>query len=375
VLVLQILGARALAVSTMADWVGRNNSPATNTFDSQVFGATNVSAPTDENFVIVSPTSIGGQVQAKVNYNFDPNNKINEDPNEVVNVNYPHLYLADQSLEGTLDFTTPLHMQGTISFDTPSDVGIEPNFCFCWYNSTDTRHRIGLGISNTVETGFTAQPDSLRIDLGYAATGGNKFYYVTADGTLDQNNGNSRLPDGTYQFTFDYTPGPLAGGVGGSVSATVTDATHNYHFTRTPLETQPYDPISGDFFALDRFGIIIRSTSGAVRNGKYNLSISNVTYTGGTDFVQPAVSGDYNNNGVVDAADYVLWRNGGPLANEVDAPGTVNAADYTEWKARFGNTSGSGSGLGTGAVPEPASALLTSLAGLAAVALVRRRGR
>ena len=30
---------------------------------------------------------------------------------------------------------------------------------------------------------------------------------------------------------------------------------------------------------------------------------------------------------------------------EVDAPGIVNAADYTAWRARFGNTSGSGSGL------------------------------
>ena len=55
------------------------------------------------------------------------------------------------------------------------------------------------------------------------------------------------------------------------------------------------------------------------------------------------VLGDYNNNGKVDAADYVLWRNGGPLSNEVDTPGTVNAADYTEWRARFGNP-GSGAG-------------------------------
>ena len=30
----------------------------------------------------------------------------------------------------------------------------------------------------------------------------------------------------------------------------------------------------------------------------------------------PGVSGDYNGNGVVDMADYVLWRNGGPLQND-----------------------------------------------------------
>ena len=71
------------------------------------------------------------------------------------------------------------------------------------------------------------------------------------------------------------------------------------------------------------------------------------------------VPGDYNGNNVVDTADYILWRNGGPLQNEVDTPGVVNAADYTAWRARFGNTSGSGSGS---AVPEPSAALLALLA-------------
>ena len=42
--------------------------------------------------------------------------------------------------------------------------------------------------------------------------------------------------------------------------------------------------------------------------------------------------GDYNNNGTVDGADYVLWRKGGPLANQVDDPNTINEADYTAWR-------------------------------------------
>jgi hypothetical protein len=86
------------------------------------------------------------------------------------------------------------------------------------------------------------------------------------------------------------------------------------------------------------------------------------------------VPGDYNGNGSVDAGDYVLWRKGGPLLNEVDTPGTVNAADYTEWRARFGNPgAGGGAGLGE-AIPEPASALLLLAAGLlAAVARTQQR--
>lgn len=85
------------------------------------------------------------------------------------------------------------------------------------------------------------------------------------------------------------------------------------------------------------------------------------------------VLGDYNNNGVVDAADYVLWRNGGPLLNEGDAPGTVNTADYTYWRSRYGATTGSGAGLGGGAVPEPATWLIGMITTLLFVSTSRGR--
>jgi hypothetical protein len=72
----------------------------------------------------------------------------------------------------------------------------------------------------------------------------------------------------------------------------------------------------------------------------------------------PALAGDYNGNGTVDAADYALWRNGGPLQNEGVTPGNVTAEDYSFWRARFGMTAGSGSFVSATAVavPEPASA-------------------
>ena len=87
------------------------------------------------------------------------------------------------------------------------------------------------------------------------------------------------------------------------------------------------------------------------------------------------VPGDFNNNGVVDAADYVLWRKGGPLQNEVDTPGTVNAQDYTDWRARFGNPNpGSGSSLDATAVPEPATwSMMLMGFGVAGYAMRKRR--
>jgi hypothetical protein len=87
--------------------------------------------------------------------------------------------------------------------------------------------------------------------------------------------------------------------------------------------------------------------------------------------VPMGVPGDYNSNGVVDAADYVVWRNNlgtaFALPNEVPgvSPGTVTADDYNAWRARFGNTSGATAGLATAsAVPEPNTLALLLLLSL-----------
>jgi hypothetical protein len=87
------------------------------------------------------------------------------------------------------------------------------------------------------------------------------------------------------------------------------------------------------------------------------------------------VAGDYNGNGVVDAADYVLWRKSGPLLNEGRTTGVTDASDYYFWKARFGAPSGSGAGssLGGAAVPEPS--LLGLIMTGACIAIGRGRQR
>ena len=85
--------------------------------------------------------------------------------------------------------------------------------------------------------------------------------------------------------------------------------------------------------------------------------------------------GDFNNNGVVDAADYVVWRNASPtdmLPND-DTPGAVDASDYADWRANFGKSAPASSAvLGASAAPEPAGVLLLFIAILAG-GLVRNR--
>ncbi len=67
------------------------------------------------------------------------------------------------------------------------------------------------------------------------------------------------------------------------------------------------------------------------------------------------VLGDYNDNGIVDSADFTVWRNrlGETfLTNEGVSPNVVDIADYLYWVERFGATdSGEPS---SGVLPEPA---------------------
>jgi Concanavalin A-like lectin/glucanases superfamily/Dockerin type I domain len=100
----------------------------------------------------------------------------------------------------------------------------------------------------------------------------------------------------------------------------------------------------------------------------YSL-LDGLQLTGDVSYVTSAgVSGDYNKDGVVNAADYTVWRNhlgqNFQLDNENPAdsnPGVVDQADYAYWKSRFGATSGSGAAAAA-AVPEPGSWILVVLA-------------
>jgi hypothetical protein len=81
--------------------------------------------------------------------------------------------------------------------------------------------------------------------------------------------------------------------------------------------------------------------------------------------VLPGLPGDYNQNGTVDAADYVVWRNNEgtttSLPNDNGIGGTVGQAHYDLWRAHFGQSAGSGT-ISNATLPEPASGLLLILA-------------
>jgi type 1 glutamine amidotransferase len=89
--------------------------------------------------------------------------------------------------------------------------------------------------------------------------------------------------------------------------------------------------------------------------------------------------GDFNHNGVVDAADYTLWRNtlgetGFGLAADADFDEQIGRSDYELWRNHFGEVVGTAAGaagqLPFASVPEPGPFAMLLLA---AIRPLRRR--
>ena len=94
---------------------------------------------------------------------------------------------------------------------------------------------------------------------------------------------------------------------------------------------------------------------------------SNVAFTTlvTTNVIVNIAAGDYSGNGIVDAADYTVWRDNfganvtaGTLA-DADNSGTIDDADYTIWANNFGL--GAPSSSSATAIPEPTALVLLLL--------------
>jgi hypothetical protein len=101
--------------------------------------------------------------------------------------------------------------------------------------------------------------------------------------------------------------------------------------------------------------------------------------SGGTGFPQwlpQILTGDYNDDSTVNAADYTVWRNSvGTINLAADGNGdrVVDRDDFLVWKNNYGNRSGVG-GVHLEAIPEPAVIVLIAAA-VAPFALLGRRLR
>jgi len=130
------------------------------------------------------------------------------------------------------------------------------------------------------------------------------------------------------------------------------------------VELGSYSPRNGQKFTVLSAGTLV--------NNGITLHASDIdrflpSIVGNTFVLTAFGSGDFNGDGSVDAADYVVWRN--TLGSSVnlfadgDGSGMVDQGDYQLWKSQFGSTAGSGAGLhNSHSVPEPTSLVALSVA-------------
>jgi len=96
------------------------------------------------------------------------------------------------------------------------------------------------------------------------------------------------------------------------------------------------------------------------------IYLDNVSHNALGLLAASSIAGDYNGDGVINVADYQMWRSlqGNPVTAGTKADGSgngiIDAGDYVTWRkllALAGNTS-----LNGASIPEPAALLLAAIA-------------
>ena len=198
----------------------------------------------------------------------------------------------------------------------------------------------------------------------------------------------------TASFTFDPNNRAIAGKYDfiGVAEHEISEVMGRYGIGQNSGQLGPYSPIddfryaspgtldlvpmNGAYFSIDGGATVINTfngpgggdlgdwagatvdayNAGPTLGAKMPVSVGDVMLMDviGYDAVGPLVTGDYNEDGAFDAADYVVWRKN---------PGGFPVNAYDTWRANFGQTTGSGARVGRNvAVPEPATVVMLMFA-------------
>jgi hypothetical protein len=134
----------------------------------------------------------------------------------------------------------------------------------------------------------------------------------------------------------------------GAEIETLTSLTGEFSFTSSfdRIDFHPLDTAGMPTFYPEPYFFSLRFNE----DGDFRATLETV----------PGFDGDYNHDGAVDAADYVMWR-------KYDGTQSI----YDTWRANFGRTIGSGS-VASAPVPEPS--MLAMLCACILVTCMRRAG-
>ncbi len=176
------------------------------------------------------------------------------------------------------------------------------------------------------------------------------------------NNPGSQVSDGITTYYWD-TPDP---GDATLVETTDTDPNDGYDVATYAIFGSDEAPLTGSDYTLN-FGLHLAGTGVSGGGGVGGFQLVEVTTTGPL--------GDYNGDGMVDAADYTVWRDnvggdGSTLQNrDPGQTGPVDSGDYDFWKSQFGQVGAvSLASAETAAVPEPSGFALITVCLIAAAA-------
>jgi hypothetical protein len=255
---------------------------------------------------------------------------------EMIHSSFPAVTLANSG--DKIIFTGDVTLTGTVNSPategTPrtqfrfglfdgDNVGADDNGWVGYYMSN--RH----GNAGSPQGVLALKPDGNT--SAYLSTGGQSVLASAAgDGTSA-----SLFHDGAYSMTLTIersgnelaVSGELAGANGFLQSLSAVDT------SALALGT----------YTFDRLGFLLGSNLGTDKAEFSNLLVT---------FIAASIPGDFNFDGRVDAADYVVWRKTGG-----------NQQQFNECRANFGNTLGAGSNNDrSAAVPEPAVWVLIAAA-------------
>lgn len=216
--------------------------------------------------------------------------------------------------------------------------------------------------------GLSIGTGDLTVEDGGTIAPGLSTHTLTVGGDYQQDAG------GTFEIEINGTTAGLFDALAIDGDAVLEDGALLDVVLGTSLSTgTTFDVLTASSVTANLGMISLIGASGFAASIVGGGTILQLEFTGGG-----GVLGDYNGDGVVNAADYVVWRNvlanGGSLMNESASPGVVDQDDYEFWVSRFGATSGSGAGTAA-VIPEPSAAVLLgwTLAALVGAARTVRR--
>lgn len=162
----------------------------------------------------------------------------------------------------------------------------------------------------------------------------------TPSGLADGENGNQ-------VGVTDVGLGPLASNGGATL-------THALLAGSPAIEAGTNAKIPPDAFDLDGDGIFAEPIPFDQRGTGFSRIVGTTVDIGAYESLAP-LPGDYNRNGIVEAADYTVWRDTlgqSGLAQfsgaDGDGSGSIGQGDYDVWREHFGQTLATGLGAGAG---------------------------